>query len=339
MRRKITYDPTRDYYEILGIATHATDDTIRQAYRQRVREVHPDLNPDRQEWATLELQRVNEAYDALSDPARRRDYDRLRWPHVPSQPRQERRYRSPFSAPDYDFNRPWWEQVAKSAYPFADDLASTAPNHAHAPRAGVGVARWLRIRGLGTTWTTLVGLWRSPYAWILSVLGTLLALDVAVIAYISITPQEWDDVQAWVEAHSGPVSSRMTDTATPVPPPLFLVCADPAVQISAPRTGGTVRSAFAVSGTAQHPQMWTYRIEIGYLGAESVAAYEPPHWIEVRSPPRNQSSAEPPITDGVLTDTPVNLRGQPAGYYAIRLRVTLRDGNELRPCDVVVRRF
>ena len=59
MRRKITYDPDRDYYTVLGIDTGATTAEVRLAFRRAVREVHPDLNPYRAEWATEQLQLVN----------------------------------------------------------------------------------------------------------------------------------------------------------------------------------------------------------------------------------------------------------------------------------------
>jgi len=64
----------------------------------------------------------------------------------------------------------------------------------------------------------------------------------------------------------------------------------------------------------------------------------PAEWVEMRSPPRNQSIPEPPIVDDLLTEAPLDLTGQPAGYYAIRLHVILRDGRLVEPCDVVVRR-
>jgi hypothetical protein len=65
----------RDYYSTLGISRLASQQALKRAYRSRIRQVHPDLNPA-DEVATDRARRVIEAYSVLSDPASRCGYDR-----------------------------------------------------------------------------------------------------------------------------------------------------------------------------------------------------------------------------------------------------------------------
>ena len=64
------------HYEILGVQPSASDDEIRSAYRKLARTYHPDLNPKRPRSAAERFNRVQEAYDVLSDPVSRGQYDR-----------------------------------------------------------------------------------------------------------------------------------------------------------------------------------------------------------------------------------------------------------------------
>lgn len=64
---------TMNYYVVLGIAEDADVDTIRSAFRALARRYHPDAGPGS---STVEFQRALEAYETLSDPERRRVYDR-----------------------------------------------------------------------------------------------------------------------------------------------------------------------------------------------------------------------------------------------------------------------
>src|SRR5690242_11032995 len=62
-----------DYYGVLGLAPGATDSDIKKAYRRLARDLHPDVNPDPE--AKERFQEVSKAYQALTDPEKRRIVD------------------------------------------------------------------------------------------------------------------------------------------------------------------------------------------------------------------------------------------------------------------------
>ena len=72
-------DQIPNYYELLGIdsTSTASQEEIKQAYLRKVKEWHPDKNLERIEEAEEKTKVLNEAYHILSDPERRKTYDRM----------------------------------------------------------------------------------------------------------------------------------------------------------------------------------------------------------------------------------------------------------------------
>ena len=66
----------RDYYEVLGVDKTADEATIKRAFRQQAKKYHPDLNPGDKD-AEEKFKEVNEAYQILSDPQKRQQYDQF----------------------------------------------------------------------------------------------------------------------------------------------------------------------------------------------------------------------------------------------------------------------
>ncbi len=64
----------RDYYEVLGVGRHASDQDIKKAFKKLAFEYHPDRNPDSEETSD-KFKEINEAYQVLSDENRRAQYD------------------------------------------------------------------------------------------------------------------------------------------------------------------------------------------------------------------------------------------------------------------------
>jgi molecular chaperone DnaJ len=67
----------KDYYKALGVTKDAPAAEIKKVYRKLARELHPDKNPDDAK-AEARFKEVSEAYDVLSDPAKRKEYDEAR---------------------------------------------------------------------------------------------------------------------------------------------------------------------------------------------------------------------------------------------------------------------
>ena len=67
-----------DFYRVLGVSRDASDDAIKKAYRKLVFQHHPDRNPDSPH-AEPKIREINEAYEVVGDPEKRRSYDRLTW--------------------------------------------------------------------------------------------------------------------------------------------------------------------------------------------------------------------------------------------------------------------
>lgn len=161
-RRNLRYRPDQDYYTQLGIAHTATPEEIQQAYRQQAKLLHPDMNPERREWATEQFQLLNEAYEVLSDPGERQEYNNLRWA---------------FSSRAYG-DQAW-----------GDKAANGQPRRKYEPPPPVYTVRekpgqWLETIGLGIIrpfYAAVVDLLRSPYRYVLVLLALVLLANLVFI--------------------------------------------------------------------------------------------------------------------------------------------------------------
>src|ERR1044072_3315226 len=95
-----------DYYKALGVDKNATQEDIKKAYRMLARKLHPDLNPNDKE-AHKKFQQINEANEVLSDPEKRKKYDRYGkdWQHAEQFENARQQRRRPFAGQDeYSFS-------------------------------------------------------------------------------------------------------------------------------------------------------------------------------------------------------------------------------------------
>ena len=67
--------PSSNCYELLGVAPSANNEELRKAFRQLSKQLHPDTTSLPSDEATRQFQNVCEAYDLLSDPVLRANYD------------------------------------------------------------------------------------------------------------------------------------------------------------------------------------------------------------------------------------------------------------------------
>ena len=66
----------RDYYKTLGVPRTASEAEIKSAYRKLARKHHPDVNPNNKD-AEVKFKEINEAYQVIGDPEKRKKYDEL----------------------------------------------------------------------------------------------------------------------------------------------------------------------------------------------------------------------------------------------------------------------
>ncbi len=295
---RLRYEPDNDYYLLLGVPATASAEEIQRAFRRLAKELHPDHNLDRSGWATAAFQAINEAYAVLSDPALRRQYDTLRWPHA-----------RPASPAGSDGSAPRWDQPY--ARPRPSPPRSTAP---------------------ATPWGALVALLRGPFGYIYLFVALLLLM--LVVSYAALTQFAWYvRTSATVTLLAPVLTSTPGVIASPTPAGPTLAaptCGNPRVTISEPADGARVPSLGAVYGSADPPGFQEYRLELAYLGgSQADPTVVSPEWV-LLGPPSRQ-----PVSAGVLAE-PVDFGPLEPGVYRLRLTVQLDDGTVLPPCERVV---
>lgn len=135
-------------YAILGISTHATDQEIKRAYRNLVKRYHPDRRSS--ESSHEQIVAINYAYDILSDPEKRAQYDRgFTSVYVTQQPEED-----PMEVYRREYKRKRWEREKKER---EEQLARR--------EAIYQVMWWLHIPVLVFGATLMVNDWLADGTW------------------------------------------------------------------------------------------------------------------------------------------------------------------------------
>lgn len=86
------------YYQVLGVSIDSTGLEIKKAYREKVKQFHPDLHPNNTH-AQEKIQQINDAYAVLGDPDKRKKYDSEQGIKIIPSPESKTASRS--AAPDF----------------------------------------------------------------------------------------------------------------------------------------------------------------------------------------------------------------------------------------------
>ncbi len=307
-RKRIHYDPSNDLYAVLGVQPSATPDDLRHSFRQRAKEVHPDRNPDKSNWAHDQFERLNDAYDILSDTTLRAEYDEKR-----------RRYRHQ-RGPD---GIAWWERPhPTSAQPSSPEREYPA----HTPYPPSVTPKRQRqpiyeyMYGRKHTY--------RPYQALLVI--SSLVLFVSLCATLTnpvhvVVPGATDGSALAAGSPSAqPAQAAASTAASPRP------CSDPDVTITEPHDDDELTGYLQVRGTATDPHFLFYTVEIGPLDVALPGTSTAPAWM-----PTISYRGTRPVEDGRLYPDVSSSRFAP-GSYVIRLTVNLDDGTVLPPCEVRV---
>jgi curved DNA-binding protein len=110
-----------DYYKILGVSKTATQKEIKTTYRKLARKFHPDLNPGNKK-SEAKFKEANEANEVLSDPEKRKKYDKYGkdWEHgeeyEKARREQQQRRRSQYQSNQQDFSNEGYSDFFESMY-------------------------------------------------------------------------------------------------------------------------------------------------------------------------------------------------------------------------------
>jgi hypothetical protein len=321
-RRAGNFDPKRDYYKLLGVPPHANPQAIQQAYRVRAKELHPDLNPERREWATEQFQRLNEAYKILSDPALRREYDERRNLMV-GQSQRDRTNRRRQS------NSDWWDvpHQRQSGY---RGVRQDGPAVDYRPGA------WLQKMGLGLfrpVYIALHDLANSPYRWLLVIVVLILLAYVVVFAKELQSDDEPQSV--FVPATTTPSDNGQVITVIPptrLPPSIPITACAPELSLTVESIEVLAQSELLkVSVWVPTPNLRVYAGSVYVMHIEVVSQTE----ARPLDSGQNAELVVSPNVDSAAQGQPVTTADLPAGSYLLNWTPLAPDGRVLGTCQQV----
>lgn len=323
---KLNYNPKADYYQVLGVTSDANAETIQRAYRQKAKEFHPDLNPDREEWAKTRFQLISEAYRVLADKELRQDYNNLRW-----------RFKT-FAAGGSAFN---WDSATNT--PQEEPLWNAPPAPPRRTRRTETSDQWLDDLGLSYFSNFLSGFSRrfgSPYRYILFILATIVVLNIMlVLAGLAFSGgiEFEDDIQVGNKLELTPVPTNTLINGNVIGG--TIASNNPNARATPVTSNCSSSATFSIDnligldilrGTINVADMQTYEIKGFFLGSEP----SNPPIGEYTFRDRNSAEEIQPILDEELVT--LSDKFVLEGYYQIALNVYSSNRQVIEECLITI---